>query len=144
MQAIIKEISSSNIYDLANWIPNELALVSIPLELTIGLPEDEGGDHFQLMVATPEAIRRRFGTTLGSCFFARHWFIVEDYNWHAILTEIMKCVAACEGDTWDEIVTRLSRYFTWEFEDYTPAPDNYDHLIGYDDTASDDAEPAIP
>ena len=49
----------------------------------------------------------------------RHHLIVMEYSWQGVVDHVNRVLDICEGDTWDEVAYKLSRYFNWEFEDYT-------------------------
>lgn len=90
MQAVIKSISSSDVVNLESWKPKRLEDIYFPLELTIGLPDQEGGELFQILVTSPEAIRTHQDPDLGDIFFARHYMIVFEYVWAEILAKLVQ------------------------------------------------------
>lgn len=108
---------SSDVADLTTWEPRDLASVYFPLELTIGIQQQMGGDLFQIQVATPEAIRTHLEEEF--CFPARHMLIVMSYDWQRISRKVVELVDKCEGDEWHEIARQLSKNFYWEFEGYS-------------------------
>lgn len=48
----------------------------------------------------------------------RHTVIVEEYDFKKILNIILDIISKSKGRNWEEISSKLSRYFYWEFEDY--------------------------
>ena len=116
MKAVITEVYSSDVVDFITWSPDSLEEVYFPLDLTISLPGDIGGEVFEIMVVTPEALRSH--TELGFCFPGRHYLIVSNYDWNKILSAVQELVDQCEGDSWQDIVELLRRYFYWEYEDH--------------------------
>lgn len=116
MKAEIKQIDSTDVPNLENWKPQSNAEVYFPLELTIGPAGGTAGELFQLLVATPEALRTE--QTLPFCFSGRHCLIVKHYDWTLIRDWLRRVVDEVEADTWPQVARRLSRYMKWEFEDY--------------------------
>lgn len=57
-------------------------------------------------------------TALTPVFDARHHLVVREFSWVTIRGYIEARVAACVGDTWNDVAQRLSRFAYWEFEDY--------------------------
>jgi hypothetical protein len=110
MRAEIKGIFCSDRRDFETWQPDRLQDIYLGLELSIGLTGGEAADLFQVVVATPQAVRgkpeRRRARLL----------IVEQYNWPKIRATLQQWVRECEGQTWDEIVTCLRQRFDWEYE----------------------------
>jgi hypothetical protein len=92
--------------------------VYYPLELTIGIKGDKRGDVFQVLVATPEAIRSRFSSTK-KCLTGRHVLLVTEHDWPSITKYCESIVGQCADETWEKVAVCLSRFFRWEFEDYT-------------------------
>jgi len=119
MNALIKDFYSSDVPNLYAWDPVVREEIYFPLQLTIGLPEDEGGHTFQVMVATPEAVRKHvFDISSEGQMLLGKYLIVSDYSWKDILDTLNHVVESCEGRSWDDIVGKLSKIFWWEFEDY--------------------------
>lgn len=48
----------------------------------------------------------------------RHTLITREYNINEIKKIIENYIAKCDGNTWLEVAEKLSRYFSWEYEDY--------------------------
>lgn len=116
MKPVIRSFFSSDVSDLVSWEPNTLASVYFPLELVIGIPDKDGGDIFEVLVATPEALRVH--PELGRCFSGQHILIVMEYDWSMIYSKLEELVSACEGVSWYDIALSLAKTFHWEFEDY--------------------------
>lgn len=38
----------------------------------------------------------------------------------ALIVETVETVESIEGECWEDIATKLSRFMFWEFEDYQP------------------------
>jgi hypothetical protein len=139
LRPYIADYHSADVSDLASWSPDSLADIYFGLELSIGIAREEGADLFQVLVATPEALRKYSSYTphmlgrpceatrdferanphlLGRYFPARNMLVVMDYSWPDIRSVLEGIVDSCAGDSWDEIASKLSRYFHWEYEDH--------------------------
>lgn len=118
VKPIIKGYYSSDVENLSTWTPTSLEDVYYPLELSIGIAGDDRSDVFQVLVATPEAIRSRlFGKT--RCLIGRHILLVTGHDWPSIAKYCASLVETCTEDNWEDAARRLSHFFCWEFEDYT-------------------------
>jgi Immunity protein 8 len=120
IRPIIKGYYSSDVENLSTWIPADRVDVYYPLELSIGTHGHDRTDIFQVVVATPEAMRSRFSTTR-KCLAGRHVLLVADHDWPSIAKYCETLVEACYDDTWERVASRLGRFFRSEFEDYTQA-----------------------
>jgi hypothetical protein len=110
----IKSIDSTDVaVDL--WRPESLADVYFPLDLEIGLAGAESASVFQVMVATPEGLRRH---ARGEIISDRGMLVLSEFSWETVHKTVDRIIAECAGDTWQETTLRLQRYFMWEYEDY--------------------------
>ncbi len=116
MKPEIKEIFSADVADLAAWAPNYLEDIYVGLQLMIGPAGEPGADMFQLLVATPQALRAH--RLPGSRPSYQYCLVVHDYDWPEIRSKIEQIVAGCEGNDWLAIAEKLARHFRWEFQDY--------------------------
>ena len=79
--------------------------------ITVGVEGEEGGNNFQVHVATPKAIGRikqdvgRFKD-----------LIVEEFTPQNIETVIRDAVDRASGLTWNDGVNRLRKLMFWEYE----------------------------
>ena len=48
----------------------------------------------------------------------RNTLIVKKYNYKELLKTLENYICKCEGSSWEDISLKLSRYFSWEFENY--------------------------
>lgn len=113
----IKDIVSVDISKVWEWHPKKLAEIYFVLEMEIGYKSKDSADVFQVIVATPEAIRSR-EKHLPNYIPGRKYFIVLSYSWADLEKELTKIVEGCSAETWEESVKKLSRYFLWEYEDH--------------------------
>jgi hypothetical protein len=107
---------STDVPDLEKFTPASLGQIHFPLEMSIGVKGEKGGDQFQVLVASPEALRARAKDQ--TCDTRRHCLIVFKYDWKAIRKTLEKIVSDCAAPTWEEAAQKLSRHFQWEYEDY--------------------------
>jgi hypothetical protein len=107
---------SSDVENLNGFRPSSLADIYFPLELSIGVKGEKAADLFQILVTSPEALRKRAKTNIYGP--GRHCLIVFEYDWPAIKAYLEELVLKCAADTWEEVTQKLSRYFHWEYEDY--------------------------
>ncbi len=119
----ILDFHSPDVLSLREWAPSDVGEVYILVEMSIQERGAKGADLFQVMVATPEALRRR--SRRGSPILVdRAIIIVSEFSWTEIRKHIDLIVKGCEGDTWNEAVLRLQRYFRWEYEDMVQVQDD--------------------
>ena len=59
LKPTVKGYYSSDVENLSTWIPASLEDVYYPMEMSIGIRDEKQADIFQVVVATPEAIRLR-------------------------------------------------------------------------------------
>jgi hypothetical protein len=148
VKAQIKICRSADVRDLEAWKPASREIVYFPLELNIGPEGEETSEIFQIVVATPEALRYHHGPDFA--LWARHYLIVMDYNWELLNRVIAERVGQCEGENWADIAQQLARYFHWEYEDikmesFDPNEIDDDELARLEaEFDLDDPQPAPP
>lgn len=114
MKAILKSIGSID-HDPKTYIPEDKNEFFITLNLSIGTSKSNGADYFDLSVCSPEWLCKRQWLPE----ILRHTLIVRKYDLNEITETINSYIEKCNCDTWMETAEKLSRYFAWEFEDYT-------------------------
>ncbi len=114
---VIKGFYSPDVEHLPNWVPSRDQDVFVNIELSIGTKDRDGTDIFQVVVATPEAIRKRIDK-MGGLLSGRGLLVVAHYDWKEIFRHCQNLVTHSGGDTWSQICEHLSRHFLWEFENY--------------------------
>jgi hypothetical protein len=96
------------------WSPISYEDIFFLLEMNIGFKNSESSDIFYVEIAAPEALRAR---SKGNVIISqRATLVIADYRWKDIISALEKIVSDCDSDTWDMAVTKLQRYFTWEYE----------------------------
>ena len=117
MRAKIRHIFSPDIENLETWYPEDPDRFGFLLELIIGPADEEGEELFTFEVCTPQWLRERRETE--SAVFGHHRILVFDYDYRRIRQMVEGLVERTRGESWTEVATKLNRYATWEFEDYS-------------------------
>jgi hypothetical protein len=93
------EHQSSDPYDDFGWF-----------HVTVGASEIEGGNDFQVCVATPRAVGRvkRSGDVPG--------ILVDRFDAKNVRKAIYDRIESIEGCSWDQIVEQLRKFMRWEYE----------------------------
>jgi hypothetical protein len=118
MEIEIRDYSSADIDNISSWEPSSLDDVHFQLTLEICEKGKQGGNLFQLVVATPEGLRKAADSIEGYEIPDRNLLICADYNWDAVLARINRIITKCTRETWTATMSCLQRYFQWEYEDY--------------------------
>ena len=98
--------------------------VFYPLEMDISQQGVEGMNTFNVLVVTPESIRK-FAETYkkaNKSFPDRNLLVFPDYSWDLVVDRVNRIVESCARESWNESVACLNRYFGWEYEDYHRFP----------------------
>ena len=117
MKLEIRDYSSGDLDRVWDWVPNKADAVYFHLAIEIGEAGNQGGDFFDLVVATPEGLReysKEFGVELPD----RCLLVFSEYGWSALVRRLESILESCARDTWEESVLCLQRYFHWEYEDF--------------------------
>ena len=112
MKAEVKGVFSDS-FNPVEYSPADRSNFFITLRLAIGGVGHNGADDFELNVCTPSWLMAAGGEQWG-----RFLLIVDCYDYQRIVDAINGYVNGCEGLTWSDVATKLSRMFQWEFEDY--------------------------
>lgn len=118
MKANVESIRITDIPNFNTFVPDDEERFGFNLELSIGSRDTKGTDNFQLFVCTPKWLE--VNRNKHDIIFCRHILIVFSYDIEAIFSAIKERCNAVEGDNWQGLAIKLSRYFHWEFEDYQP------------------------
>ncbi len=83
----------------------------------IGPAGGRGAELFEFHVCTPRWLAEQASMPKGFAFLRHHLLVG---RWDAGLVEraIRDLCLRTEGEDWQEVATKLSRYGYWEFEDY--------------------------
>jgi hypothetical protein len=102
---------------VSSWRPADPSHVYLPLEMTIGGEDAVGTALFQVVVATPEALRSRAEAGKRSVISERALLVVSEFDWRLVRRALDDIVFRCRGWSWPEVEERLRRYFRHEYED---------------------------
>jgi len=122
MQAKLKRLHSPDILDLSGYQPEVGNNFGFLLQIMAGPNEGEGEESFDVVVCTPEWLRRMHNAT--DIIAGRHYLIVFEYNYDRLSQYLDEYCSRCAGETWQDVARQLGRLGKWEFEDYKPALSN--------------------
>ncbi|RYV01200.1 hypothetical protein SOPP22_16735 [Shewanella sp. OPT22] len=86
--------------------------VTFWMNFTIGLSNSVGGDNFLVRIATYNNIELTESID--------HTILLDEYSFPQVLSEVDDLLSKCQGNNWEEISSKLSKYMHWEFQDYQP------------------------
>lgn len=110
----IRSFGSPDI-DFGYFDPVSSVEIFFLVELEIGENGVGGADLFQVVVATPEALRERAKSFV---LAERTTLIVAHYHWPSIENALRSIVKKCEAESWVASTFNLQRFFHWEYEDF--------------------------
>lgn len=114
----IRDYSSADISNVWDWVPDSADEVYFQLEIEVAEVGKEGGNLFQLVVATAEGINRFMATYPNADPDIRGTVILENYSWQAVVDRLTSDISECSLGSWHESIQCLSKKFLWEYEDY--------------------------
>lgn len=110
----IKSYDSTDV-EVSWWTPELHEDVYFPVTVRVGEVGSEAGDNFEVMITTPEALRKH---APGDVLSTRATLVLADYSPQLLRSTLERIVRRCSAHTWSESVLKLQRYFRWEYEDY--------------------------
>jgi len=117
MKAEVKSIHAPEVNDLKSYTPQDRECFALQLQVMVGPKGMEGEESFDLTVCTPKWLLKQYDKD--DIVVGRHHIIVFEYHYHKMIDFIKRLIESCEGDDWEEVAQKVSRYGMWEFEDYT-------------------------
>jgi Immunity protein 8 len=115
MIAEIKHLYSPDVEDLPHWNPGSEEF-AILLQIIAGPAGSPGEESFDVTLCSPAWIVRQAAKE--KIIQGRHLLIATEYDYTLISDFISEYVSSCQGQTWQEIASKLARIGRWEFEDY--------------------------
>lgn len=109
----------SDIPNIEDWVPPLGSPIDFWLQLDIGPEGEEGTDQFQLRVVSPDAVLPDAPRIDRATLLVNR----TNYSYEAIEHAIGEVLVKCARATWPETALALSRFFLWEYEDYTTVAD---------------------
>lgn len=114
MRAALVRLHSPDVDDLRCWVPE--GDFGILVQLIVGPEGERGEESFDITLCTSgwlSQLVREMGIV-----DARHYVIVNTYNYDEVERYLTRRVSACEGPSWDGVADKVGRLGHWEFEDY--------------------------
>jgi hypothetical protein len=116
---MMPELRSISSPDLENGLlPADPEVCAVLIEVEIGPVGGAGGDLFSFVATTPRALQheeRRWGHGL---------LILQSFSWQAVESALASLMSHAQGDTWQDVASRLARDLDWEFDDYSQGGHN--------------------
>ena len=116
MQAQLRRLHSPDVIELTTFRPEESDCFGFLLQVLAGPRGAEGEESFDVLVCTPEWLKRGHKST--DFIIGRHYLIVFEYDYDRLFKYLDEYCSRCHGETWQEIAGQLGRLGKWEFEDY--------------------------
>jgi len=110
------EITEAPDLDPAKFWPEDPENFGCTVGLRIGPRHSAGEELFYITVCTPSWLAKE--CEKDGFLWPHHHLIVPEYNLRNIAAVITKFVERCSGESWKEVVGKLSRFGAWEFDDY--------------------------
>jgi hypothetical protein len=107
----LKGVHCADVADLANWTP-EGDDMCLWLELSIGSPDGDAADTFQVCIASRTGLKSMPTRTAkpGGAPPARP-IVLREYSWGAVLGAIRNRLESCAGADWPDVQQKLRRQF---------------------------------
>jgi hypothetical protein len=118
MRAQLRRLHSPDVQDLKTFSPLPVDAFGFLLQIMVGPEEQQGEDSFDVVVCTPDWLKRNFKTS--DIILGQGRILVFEYNYERLRSFIERYCEKCVADTWQDIATKLSRIGRWEFEGYQP------------------------
>lgn len=112
----LRRLHSPDVVDLRNPNLPDDTYFSILVSAMIGPRGEPGEESYDFIVCSGTWTAVHAGAM--RYFFGRGYLILERYSYDLMWNAISTLCRRISGTTWSEIAERLSRYGTWEFEDY--------------------------
>jgi len=117
IQLEITDYSSADIDQVWEWVPKSEMEVFFQLTIEISEIGLEGGNLFQLVVATPEGLRA-YADKYNRSFPDRALLVLSHYSWECLEERLKNIVLQCSKGDWNTSISCLQKFFQWEYEDY--------------------------
>ena len=118
MKASVRRFHSPDVWDLAEYEPEDPEVFGFLLQVLVGPDNGPGEESFDIVVCTPGWLACEIGR--GQLRWGRHQLLVHGYDWERISQFVRNEFESPEGETWPEVAEQLGRFGRWEFEDYVP------------------------
>ena len=115
--AKLKRLFNPGIADLDAYSPESEDHFSISVWLDVSEEGSEAADMFVLTVCSASWLAKRCKAE--GPIWGRHHLIVARFDMKVIREMLEVTLAACTGDTWPEVASKVGRIAASEFEDYS-------------------------
>ncbi len=84
--------------------------------LDIGPKSEKSCDSFSIRVATPAGLTML--EAKNGVLATRPLLIMQRYDFNDLWSWLESTVEKCEGESWQDCIDNLRRYFDWEYQEY--------------------------
>ena len=117
MVAIKLLVKSESVWGKPNmrlWIPEDPSRIAEEVMIDIGPRDKKWANTFTLRLATPQGLEEL--TARGGILATRPLLVMKRYDFGDFWRWLEVTVASCESNEWSTCVTRLRRFFDWEYD----------------------------
>lgn len=116
VRADLRGFYSSDVADLEAWRPDDPECFELQVTAFIG-PNDRGGEEmFDFRVCTAAWLAQH--PPPKNFEFLRNTILIGRWDYATLARALGDLCFHTEGDDWNALAARLSRWGRWEFEDY--------------------------
>ena len=113
MKAKIKNVLCTDVENLESY--QGTGSYCIGVQISLGLDNQEGADTYSVEVCSAQYLQETYEDSIINL---RHTILMNDFSYPKFIDFIEKTFCTLEGEDWNELALKLSRYGSWEFEDY--------------------------
>jgi hypothetical protein len=101
---------------LESFRPGDADVFALAVGASIGSSEGPGADLFYFHVCSPRWIEEN--PPPKGFEFMHSYLVLSRWDYATLLRALTDLCLHTEGEDWEQIAMKLSRYGAWEFEDY--------------------------
>ena len=101
-------------FEPKEFVPIEKDCFHVTFTLGIGPENTNSMEYFDINICTLKWLDVKEIKPI----LLRNTIIVDNYDFNRILETINLYISRCDGEGWNDISIKLSRYFFWEYENY--------------------------
>lgn len=113
MKLELKSLTTSDA-DLSQFDPSAEEPIRLYFEAEIGIAGEEGGDIFGFNACNAKWLSGQHAEFDS----LRGYFLVSSFEPGAIQASLSKFLSNTDGNSWEELCSKVARHMFWEFEDY--------------------------
>lgn len=115
MKLVVHSLWTSSVPNLRRWAPEDPSIYADVVCVDIGTgPVAKGADVFTVTAATPGGLLARKDDS--HVLAEGPILILREYSFDALWNWVVDKVDESRADTWEGSVTRLRRWFRWEYD----------------------------